>query len=222
MKRNKEIVRIEMEAHNQKSSGRDVNQIGARPLNHRFEPCEPQLEPCAICSLLSTPTTMPLPTSGQLEEAYRIPAARNMSTPQNRCHHWQTNGACRFGAKCTLASQPAEGMGEIQDGSDFISVKVSTFEIKKRAKESISTDARGLPALTLIRTARTQLLSAQEQEGQEQFALAYASYIKAATLVKLTIDSPEHVQSTKDMSTAIRMELAEFLKVCYSFAFARV
>jgi hypothetical protein len=210
MKRKHGIVRIEMEAHNQKTAGRDVNQIGARPLNHRFEACEP--EPCAICSLLSTATTMPLPTSGQPEEVYRIPAARNMSTPQNRCHHWQTNGACRFGAKCTF--QPAEGMGEIQDGSDFISVKVSTFEIKKRAKESISTDARGLPALTLIRTARTQILSAQEQEGKGDLALAYASYIKAATLVKLTIESPEHVQSTKDLSTAIRMELAEFLNVC--------
>jgi ubiquitin carboxyl-terminal hydrolase 8 len=126
------------------------------------------------------------------------------------------NGACRFGAKCT--SQPAEEGKDIQDGSDFISNNVSTSEIRKQAKESISNEARGLSALTLIRTARTQILSAQEQEGKGDLALAYASYIKAATLIKLTMDSPEHVQNANlDTSTAIRAELAEFLQVCHSF-----
>jgi ubiquitin carboxyl-terminal hydrolase 8 len=90
-------------------------------------------------------------------------------------------------------------------------------EIKINAKDDISKEARGFAAVTLIRTARAQMLAAKEQEGKGNLRAAFASYIKAATLTKMALDSPEYVQEAKDKGTLIRMELDDFLKVRCSF-----
>lgn len=86
-----------------------------------------------------------------------------------------------------------------------------------KAKEDISKEARGFGAITLIKTAQTQMLSAKEQEGKGNLRAAFASYIKAATLTKMAMESPEYVQEAKDKGTVIRMELDDFLKVRCSF-----
>ncbi|KAF8194705.1 hypothetical protein BJ912DRAFT_1141524 [Pholiota molesta] len=85
-------------------------------------------------------------------------------------------------------------------------------EIKINAKDDISKEARGFAAATLIKTARAQMLAAKDQEGKGNLRAAFASYIKAATLTKMALDSPEYVQEAKDKGTLIRMELDDFLK----------
>ncbi|KAF8194700.1 hypothetical protein BJ912DRAFT_179852 [Pholiota molesta] len=90
---------------------------------------------------------------------------------------------------------------------------ITVAEIKTWAMEDISKEARGLVAITLIKTARAQILSAREQEGKGNLRAAFASYIKAATLTKMALDSPEYIQDAQDKGTGvIQMELADFFQ----------
>ena len=101
-----------------------------------------------------------------------------------------------------------------QNGSNRFHHELSAAEIKTKAKEGVNKEARGVSAITLIKTARTQIISAREYEIRGDLRAAYASYIKAATLAKMTMDSPEYVQETKTRGGVIRKELNDFLEVC--------
>ncbi|KDR80822.1 hypothetical protein GALMADRAFT_222419 [Galerina marginata CBS 339.88] len=89
---------------------------------------------------------------------------------------------------------------------------MSVAEIKTRAKEGVGKEARGVSAITLIKTARTQILSAKEYEAKGDLRSAFGSYIKAATLAKMTMDSPEYVQESKGKGGVVRKELNDFLE----------
>jgi len=91
--------------------------------------------------------------------------------------------------------------------------EVSVADIKNKAKEGVNKEARGVSAITLIKTARSQILSAKEQEAKGDLRSAYASYIRAATLAKMTMDSPEYLQESKGKGGVVRKELNEFLAV---------
>lgn len=90
---------------------------------------------------------------------------------------------------------------------------LTVSEIKAKVKEGVSKEARGVSAISLIKTARTQILSAKEQEARGDLKSAFASYLKAATLAKMTMDSPEYVQESKGKGGVIRKELNDFLAV---------
>ena len=106
------------------------------------------------------------------------------------------------------------GLASLQNGSRFYD-GMSVAEIKAKAKESVSKEARGASAITLIKTARTQILSAKEHEAKGDLRSALGTYIKAATLAKMTMDSPEYVQESrgKGAGGVIRKELNDFLEV---------
>ncbi|KAF8202403.1 ubiquitin carboxyl-terminal hydrolase 4 [Pholiota molesta] len=98
------------------------------------------------------------------------------------------------------------------NGTNRISNDLSVAEIKTKAKENVTKEARGVSAITLIKTARTQILSAKDHEVKGDLRGAFASYIKAATLAKMTMDSPEYLLEAKGKGGVIRKELNDFLE----------
>lgn len=75
-------------------------------------------------------------------------------------------------------------------------------------------EARGVSAITLIKTARSQMLSAREHEAKGDLRTALGNYIKAALLTKLTMDSQEYAQENRGKAGGvIRKELNDFLEV---------
>lgn len=67
-----------------------------------------------------------------------------------------------------------------------------------------------MSVMSLIKTARSQLLNAKEQESQGDLKAALSSYIRAAGLMKMAVDSVEFKQDSKGV---IRKEWENFLKV---------
>lgn len=84
-------------------------------------------------------------------------------------------------------------------------------DIKQKAKDSVNKEAKGFSALALIRNARTQILSAKEHEAKGDLRSALGTYIKAATLTKMAMDSPEYMQEKG--AGVIRKELNVLLEV---------
>jgi len=91
--------------------------------------------------------------------------------------------------------------------------KTPVADIKLKAKEAVNREARGASAITLIKTARAQILSAKEHEANGDLRSALASFIKAATLAKMAMDSTEYVQETRSKGGVLRNELNDFLEV---------
>ncbi|KAJ2929686.1 hypothetical protein H1R20_g7424, partial [Candolleomyces eurysporus] len=85
----------------------------------------------------------------------------------------------------------------------------SIAEIKAKAKERVHKEGRGVSVMSLIKTARSQLLNAKEQESQGNLKGALSSYIMAAGLMKMAVEANEFKQDTKGV---IRKEWESFLK----------
>ena len=94
--------------------------------------------------------------------------------------------------------------------------KTPVADIKLKAKEAVKREAKGASAITLIKTARAQIFSAKEHEANGDLGGALASFIKAATLAKMTMDSTEYVQEAKSKGGVLRKELHDFLEVSLS------
>ncbi|KAF8621796.1 hypothetical protein AX15_007475 [Amanita polypyramis BW_CC] len=88
---------------------------------------------------------------------------------------------------------------------------MSVAEIKARAKESVSKDARGFSALSLIKTAHSQMILAKDLESKSELKNALSAYIKAASLASMTMQSSEY-NSEGGKSGIIRKELNEFIE----------
>lgn len=93
---------------------------------------------------------------------------------------------------------------------------MSVAEIKNRAKESVSKDARGFPARTLIKSAHMQLSLAKNHESKSELKSALSAYIKAASLASMTMESSEY-SSERGKSSVVRKELQEFMEVRVTF-----
>jgi ubiquitin carboxyl-terminal hydrolase 8 len=87
------------------------------------------------------------------------------------------------------------------------------MDIRQRAKDSVTKEAKGIPAISLIRTARTQILTARDCEAKGDLRSALAAYIRAATLTKMAMDSQEYLQENRRKGGIIQKELHEFLEV---------
>lgn len=91
--------------------------------------------------------------------------------------------------------------------------KTPVADIKLNAREAVNREARGASAITLIKTARAQTLSAKEHEAKGDLRNALASFIKAATLAKMAMDSNEFAQETRTKGGVLRNELTDFVEV---------
>lgn len=100
----------------------------------------------------------------------------------------------------------------IHSGHIAIYDDMSVADIKTRAKESVSKDARGISAMSLIKTARSQLILAKSHESKSELKSALSAYIKAASLAAMTMESSEY-HSEKGKNGVVRKELSEFMEV---------
>ncbi|KAH9479240.1 Ubiquitin carboxyl-terminal hydrolase 4 [Psilocybe cubensis] len=96
-------------------------------------------------------------------------------------------------------------------GPGYADSPISVADIKNKAKEGVHKEARGFSAVTLIRSSRTQVLLAKDYEAKGDLRAALGSYIKAATLAKMAMDSPEYIQESKGKNSTIRRELNDLL-----------
>ena len=90
---------------------------------------------------------------------------------------------------------------------------MSISEIKTMAKEAVRKEARGASALTLIKTARNQLVTAKDYESQGNLKGALSAITKAASLAQMTMDTAEFAYEVKGKGGVLRKEFTEFLEV---------
>ena len=92
---------------------------------------------------------------------------------------------------------------------------LSVLDIRQRAKDSVNKEAKGVAAISLIRTARAQIITARDYEAKGDLRPALAAYIKGATLTKTAMDSQEYTQEPRGKGGVIRKELNDFLEVSF-------
>ena len=90
--------------------------------------------------------------------------------------------------------------------------KTAVADIKLNAREAV-TNKEAASAITLIKLARAQTLSAREHEAKGDLRNALASFIKAETLVNMVMDSTEFTQETRSKGGVLRNELTDFVEV---------
>lgn len=93
---------------------------------------------------------------------------------------------------------------------------MSVSDIKEKAKENAHKIARGASALSLIRTARTQTLTAQECELSGDLKGALSAFIKAGTLAQMFMDTAEFkVESGHGKKGVLYKEFQDFTQVSW-------
>jgi len=85
---------------------------------------------------------------------------------------------------------------------------MSVADIKNKAKEAVQRETRGATPLLLIKAARYQYDSGRNYERSGDLPNGLGSFIKAASLAKIAIDS-EHAQGG-----LLQKEINEFMTVC--------
>lgn len=85
-------------------------------------------------------------------------------------------------------------------------------EIKERAQENAKKIARGASAISLIKTARSQILSARTAELSGDLKVALSAYINAGTLVKMFMDSNEYLNEPKGGKGVLTKEFNGFMQ----------
>ncbi|KAF5361806.1 hypothetical protein D9756_002213 [Leucocoprinus leucothites] len=86
---------------------------------------------------------------------------------------------------------------------------MSVADIKNRAKETVLKQATKASAASLLHVARDQILKAKDCESAGDLPAALEGYIKAATLLKMTMDSAEYKKDGARGS--LRKEMSEFI-----------
>ncbi|KAG5653604.1 hypothetical protein H0H81_011976 [Sphagnurus paluster] len=85
---------------------------------------------------------------------------------------------------------PATLNGSNASGNQYEGLDVA--RIKEKAIESVTKRTRGISPMTLIKSAKTQYMQGREKQQKGELRVAYASYMTAASLVKLAMESPEN------------------------------
>lgn len=88
----------------------------------------------------------------------------------------------------------------------------SIQEIKEKAQENAQKIARGASAISLIKTARAQILSARTSELSGDLRGALGAYINAGTLVRMFMDSNEYRSEAKGVKGVLSKELNNFMQ----------
>jgi len=90
-------------------------------------------------------------------------------------------------------------------------------EIKENAKDTAHKLAKGASAISLIRTARNQILAAQECQLLSDWKGALSALIKAGTLAQMCMDSAEfNAESAPGKKGVLYKEFMEFTQVSCS------
>lgn len=92
---------------------------------------------------------------------------------------------------------------------------LSILDIRQKAKDSVNKEVKGVAAISLIRIARSQIVTARDYEAKGDLRPALATYIRAATLTKTAMDSQEYAQENRGKGGVIRKELHDFLEVSF-------
>lgn len=88
---------------------------------------------------------------------------------------------------------------------------MSISDIKTKAKEAVQRETRGATPSSLIKAARFQYEHGRDYERAGDLPNGLRSFIKAASLAKIAIDS-EHAQGG-----LLQKEINEFMSVCGIF-----
>ncbi|KAJ7580153.1 ubiquitin carboxyl-terminal hydrolase 4 [Mycena floridula] len=88
---------------------------------------------------------------------------------------------------------------------------MSVGEIKSRAREAVKKEARGASALTLIRTARSQVASGKDYETQGDLKGALGAFAKAASLAQMAMNTSEFQAEAKGKVGVLRKEFSDFI-----------
>jgi TPR repeat protein len=95
----------------------------------------------------------------------------------------------------------------------------SVNEIKQKAREAVRKEARGASALTLLKTAKTQMLTARDFESQGDLKEALSAFTKVASLLQMTMDTAEFASESRGKGGVLKKEFAEFYEAsdprCY-------
>ncbi|KAF8075154.1 ubiquitin carboxyl-terminal hydrolase 4 [Lyophyllum atratum] len=93
------------------------------------------------------------------------------------------------------------GVGRQYDGLNAIA-------IKEKAIDSVQKETRGCTPMTLIKTARTQYSAGRESESKGDLRASLAAYVKAASLAKIAIESPDNQKGSP-----LWKEIGDFWKI---------
>lgn len=86
--------------------------------------------------------------------------------------------------------------------------------IRTNARDMVQKEAKGASSLSLLRSARTQLLGARDLEDKGDIQAALSQYTKVATLAKMVMDSAEFAaESRSGRGGVLRQQLTDFLEV---------
>lgn len=88
---------------------------------------------------------------------------------------------------------------------------MSVADIKNKAKEAVQRETKGATPLGLIKAARVQYENGRNYERTGDLPNGLGSFIKAASLAKIAIDS-EYPQGG-----ALQKEINDFMAVCRIF-----
>lgn len=85
----------------------------------------------------------------------------------------------------------------MHDGSVVANDDLTVAEVKEKAKEDVRKAAKGVSAITLIKTARTQSQQARIHENQGDLKAALGALLRAGSLTHMFMNSAEFVAENK-------------------------
>lgn len=95
---------------------------------------------------------------------------------------------------------------------------LTVAEIKEKAKEDVRRAAKGVSAMTLIKSARTQSQQARLYENQGDLKAALGAFLKAGILTHMFMHSAEVMAETKPgRHGVLYKEFLDFEKVDLHF-----
>lgn len=104
---------------------------------------------------------------------------------------------------------PAMHNGSIATNDDL-----TVAEVKEKAKEDVRKAAKGVSAITLIKTARTQSQQARIHENQGDLKAALGALLKAGSLTHMFMNSAEFmIENKPGRHGVLYKEFMDFQKV---------
>ena len=80
--------------------------------------------------------------------------------------------------------------------------------------ETVRKEAHGASAMTLLRTAQSQVAQGKDCERHGDLKGALSAFTKAAGLARMTITSAEFMAETRSKGGVLKREFTEFYEVC--------
>lgn len=105
-------------------------------------------------------------------------------------------------------------LSAMHDGSVATSGDLTVAEVKEKAKEDVRKAAKGVSAMTLIKSARSQLQQARIYENQGDLKTAFGPLLRAGILTHMFMNSAEFMAENKHgRHGVLYKEFIDFQKV---------